>query len=67
MTKTQPVTRVEYCPRHALALLNRGIGYLQQGREEEAQHDFDQCLKVDPTLKPQLESLVKQARQLLKR
>jgi lipoprotein NlpI len=32
-------------PRCALAYLNRGLGYLQQGRETEAQRDFDQCLK----------------------
>ena len=48
-------------PRCALAFLNRGIGYLQQGREEEARLDFDQCLKIDPTLRPDLEATVGEA------
>jgi len=49
-------------PRCAMALLNRGIGYLQQGREAEAQQDFNQCLKIDPTLKPEPEAVVGEAR-----
>ena len=53
-------------PRCALAFLKRGIGYLQQGRETEAQGDFDQCLKIDPTLRTELEAIVGEARRRLR-
>jgi lipoprotein NlpI len=53
-------------PRCPLAFLNRGIGYLQQGREAEAQRDFDQCLKIDLTLRPELEAVVGEARRRLR-
>jgi hypothetical protein len=53
-------------PRCALAFLNRGIGYLQQGREAETQRDFDQCLKIDPALRPELEAVVGEARRRLR-
>jgi Tfp pilus assembly protein PilF len=54
-------------PQCALALLNRGIGYLQQGREEEARRDFDQALKIDPTLRSELEAIVGEIRRRLKK
>jgi len=54
-------------PQCALALLNRGIGYLQQGREEEARRDFDQALKIDPTLRSELEAIVREIRRRLKK
>ena len=53
-------------PQCALALLNRGIGYLQQGREDEARRDFDQGLKIDPTLRSEFEATVGEIRRRLK-
>jgi len=46
-------------------LLNRSIGYLQQWREEEAQRDFDQYLKNDPTLSSKPEATVGEVRRKL--
>jgi tetratricopeptide (TPR) repeat protein len=50
-------------PRLTMAYLNRGITRLLQGQEAEAQRDFDQCLKLDARMKPELDARIKEARQ----
>ena len=50
-------------PGLALAYFNRGITRLFQGREAEAERDFEQCLKLDASLKLEVEDLIKRAKQ----
>src|SRR5215510_11792957 len=63
---------IELNHRFAEAYTNRGrirygIGYLQQGRDAEARRDFDQCLKIDPTLRSEFEATAGEIRRRLKK
>jgi tetratricopeptide (TPR) repeat protein len=49
-------------PFFAKAYGNRGLARLFQGDLAAAEKDFDQCLKLDPKLKPLLEEQIEQAR-----
>jgi hypothetical protein len=48
------VRKIELNPQSAEAYAGRGILRLPQQRDAEAQADFDQCLKLDPTVKESL-------------
>ena len=50
-------------PQHADAYAQRGIVRLQQGRGDEAQQDFDQCLKLNPNLRMSLERMIEETKQ----
>jgi tetratricopeptide (TPR) repeat protein len=52
-------------PFFAKAYGNRGLARLFQGDKVGAEKDFDQCLKLDPKLKPLLEEQIEQAKQRL--
>jgi tetratricopeptide (TPR) repeat protein len=52
-------------PFYAKAYGNRGLARLYQGDKVRAEKDFDQCLKLDPTLKTLLEEQIEQAKQRL--
>jgi hypothetical protein len=47
----------------ALGHANRGLARLLQGKSAEAERDFEQCLRLDASLKPRLEELIKQIKQ----
>jgi predicted esterase/Flp pilus assembly protein TadD len=52
----QDLTRaMEIDPKLAQARANRGIIFLRLGKYEEAQRDFDEALKLDASLRQQLE------------
>jgi hypothetical protein len=40
---------------------------LQQGRAEEAQQDFDQCLRLNPRLQKSLNELIAEVKQQMTR
>jgi hypothetical protein len=44
-------------PQVAVEIYNRGVSL--------AERDFDQCLRIDPSLRSELEAVVEQARQRL--
>jgi tetratricopeptide (TPR) repeat protein len=52
-------------PFFAKAYGNRGLARLFQGDMAAAAKDFDQCLKLDPKLKPLLEEQIEQAKRRL--
>jgi tetratricopeptide (TPR) repeat protein len=54
-------------PQLADAYAQRGLVRLQQGRPEEAQQDFDQCLKLNPGLRKSLEHMVDKVKQQVSR
>jgi Tfp pilus assembly protein PilF len=45
----------------------RGLLRLRQGRADEAQQDFDQCLRLNPRLQKSLAELIEKAKQELAR
>ena len=55
---------IELDPRIPWAYLNRGLVSVFLGDESKAQKDFDECLKLKPDLKSELERRVVLARAL---
>jgi tetratricopeptide (TPR) repeat protein len=53
-------------PRCAPAYLNLGLTRLFQGKDEEAERDFDLAREIDPELKPSIDDRVKDAYRLRK-
>jgi tetratricopeptide (TPR) repeat protein len=49
---------ISAAPRFARAYAERGLARLLMGKEEGARRDFRRCLKLDPDLKPQLETRI---------
>ena len=49
-------------PSFAKAYGNRGLARLFQGNKAAAEKDFDQCLMLDPELKPSLEKEIEKAK-----
>jgi tetratricopeptide (TPR) repeat protein len=54
---------VELNPKEAGAYGIRGVALLEQGKDAEAQKDFEQCLKLDPSLKRDLDRDIQKAKQ----
>jgi len=54
---------IEIDPRNVFAYVNRGYSLILLGRDNEAQRDFDQVLKLNPTLQPEVDATVKKAKQ----
>jgi tetratricopeptide (TPR) repeat protein len=52
-------------PFYAKAYGNRGLALLYQGDKIRAQEDFDQCLRLDPGLKPLLKEQIEQVKRRL--
>src|ERR1051325_869770 len=52
-------------PSFALTYANRGLIKLLQGRSEDAQRDFDQCLTLDDSLRRLLMERIKEVRRAL--
>jgi hypothetical protein len=52
-------------PRRADYYAHRGLGWLLQGKEAEAQSDFSQCLSLNKDLKLSLEQRIKEVKQSL--
>ena len=50
-------------PKLAVAYTNRGLILLLQGKDAEAQSDFDQCLLLKPDLKADLERRIELAKE----
>jgi tetratricopeptide (TPR) repeat protein len=50
-------------PRYALAYLNRGLSRLAQGREDEAERDFQRCIELDGSLRHSVDEGSTQVRQ----
>jgi tetratricopeptide (TPR) repeat protein len=55
---------IELDPHIAWAYFNRGIAKVYLGEESEAKKDFDECLRLKPELKTQLDPRIDLARQL---
>ena len=53
---------VELDPKFAQAYANRGILLLRQGRDAEAERDFDIAFQLDARLRSELEAYIKQMR-----
>ena len=51
-------TAIEIAPRFADAYANRGLALLRRGRTSEAEQDFEQSLRLDPSLKASLEDRI---------
>jgi hypothetical protein len=49
--------RREEARRNTAAFLPWNYPREEAGEEAEAQREFDQCLKIDPTLRPELEEV----------
>jgi tetratricopeptide (TPR) repeat protein len=54
---------VKLKPDFAPAYVSRGGALLLQGKDEEAQKDFDKALKLDPNMKASIEIQLKQAKE----
>jgi len=52
-------------PKSFKAYANRGLTRLQQGQEADARRDFDQCLRLNPSLQPLLKQRIEQMGQRL--
>jgi len=52
-------------PQFAEAYANRGLALLRQGKQAEAERDFEQSLKVMPALKASLEMHIKRVKQAM--
>ena len=50
---------IDLDPSSATAFANRGVSYLQTGREDLADRDFTRSFQLDPSLKPSFESYLK--------
>ena len=46
---------IELDPRYALAYGNRGLALMRQGKDAEAEKDFERALALRPELKAELE------------
>ena len=57
---------IEHDPEIAWAYFNRGLAKVYLGDEVEAQKDFDECLRLRPDLKAELESRIELARTTLR-
>jgi tetratricopeptide (TPR) repeat protein len=57
---------IELKPNYAEAYADRGLTKLGQGKDAEAQQDLDTALKLDSSLKTQLEKMVNQIKQTRK-
>jgi tetratricopeptide (TPR) repeat protein len=55
---------IEIDPGSHLTYLDRGLAYWLEGRQAEAQRDFDQCLELNPDLKSLLEERLEQIKRL---
>jgi tetratricopeptide (TPR) repeat protein len=56
---------IELAPNIAEYYAKRGLALLLQGKEAEAQRDFDQCLTLDRALKVSLERRIKEIKRQL--
>jgi tetratricopeptide (TPR) repeat protein len=54
-------------PQLADAHAQRGLLRLRQGRADEAQQDFDQCLRLNPRLQKSLNELIAEVKQQMTR
>ena len=50
-------------PQKPAAYCSRGLILLEQGKDAEAQKDFDQCLRLGPTYKVSLDQEIQKANQ----
>jgi lipoprotein NlpI len=55
---------IELDPQLTWAYYNRGLAFVYTGNEGEAQKDFDECLRLRPELKAQLDAKIDLAREL---
>jgi tetratricopeptide (TPR) repeat protein len=51
-------------PSLALSYANRGLALLRRGRGIDSERDFTECLRLDPTLKSQLEERIEVVKHL---
>jgi len=51
-------------PNFANSYMNRGLVLLLQGKDSEAEKDFERCRTLDPALKIELEQRIDLARKL---
>lgn len=51
-------------PGNARTWANRGLTLISLGREDEGLRDLNRCLAIDPRLKPHLEELARQEREI---
>ena len=58
---------IELDPDLAFAYANRGLALLLQGKDSEAQKDFERCFELKPELKSELDGRIQKAKQLRKR
>jgi tetratricopeptide (TPR) repeat protein len=54
---------IEIDPRNVFAYVNRGYALILLSKDDEAQRDFDQVLKLNPTLQPEVDAIIKKAKQ----
>jgi tetratricopeptide (TPR) repeat protein len=54
-------------PHYALAYGNRGLALLRQGKDAEAEKDFERAVALKPELKAGLELAIKRVRDLRQR
>ena len=54
---------IEHNPKLGGTYATRGLALLVQGKDAEAQREFDQCLKLSPHLRPWLEQQVSEAKE----
>jgi tetratricopeptide (TPR) repeat protein len=55
---------LELDPKIAQAYFNRGLVWVYLGEDARAQKDFDECLRLKPDLRAQLESRLELAKHL---
>ena len=56
---------LRFIPKRALAYGNRGLAFLLQGKELQAQQDFDRCLSINPAMASELKLHIQKARSLM--
>jgi tetratricopeptide (TPR) repeat protein len=55
---------LELSPELMVGYMNRGLARLLQGKDAEAQKDFEQCLALTPGIKAELEERIALAKEL---
>jgi tetratricopeptide (TPR) repeat protein len=53
---------IEIDPKNVFAYVNRGYALILLDKDREAQKDFDQVLKLNPTLQPAVDAIIKKAK-----
>ena len=55
---------LEINPDLSFVYMNRGLALMLQGKDADAQKDFERCVALDPVLKVELDRRIEKVKQL---